>query len=134
MSIKKISKNRYNVVARIRKDNKIVHRQKTITGTKEDAKALLEKMKQEIRSGASLCSLKSQNDISTFRDVLDLYCSRLYDASESHKRKIAVLKNDLGNVMIDIFPDSFQEYLNIIKTTPTKQGKARSNASLNRMY
>jgi len=62
MGIRRISEGTYKVRARIRLRGRIIQKQRTLTGTREESKALYEKMKAMIRAedaGGSLTIKKN---------------------------------------------------------------------------
>lgn len=72
MGIRRIAEGIYKVRARIRLSGKIVQKQRTLTGTREEAKALFEKIKAGIRAEDAGRSLK----LKTLGEVLSFYRAR----------------------------------------------------------
>jgi integrase len=133
MSITKAS-NGWLVKVRIRKNGRIVGRQKLVTGGKEQAKALYEQMKKEIRSSQT-GSLKSQseNELKTFADLLTLYKAKKGPFSESHTSKIDALSAEVGEISLDTFPEKFERYFQLLKIQINpKTEKTLANRSINR--
>jgi len=107
------------VTARLRVNGKIRHRQKTVTGTIQEAQALFENLKKALREGTPAGSLTDQR-ARTFGDLLQAYIDRRPDVSPSHLRKFRVLRNDLGQVYLADFTERFERYLKIGMETKVK--------------
>lgn len=134
MGIERMQDGIYKVKARIRVNGKIVQKQTTLTGsTRERAKAALEKMKAELRAlttGGSLTVI----ELKTFGDLLKIFKKKREQCSDSHMNKIISLENELGGIGLPFFPDRFEQYLQILKTTNSETTeRPRSNACINRL-
>lgn len=129
-SIRKIGE-LYRVIARIRdQQGRIVQRQKTLKLTKEEAKALLEKFKGEIRQGQVPCSLTSK----VFGELLRLYGEKHSAIAQQDRDRLAVLEKDLGLVSLVTFPNVFEQYVKLKRTACSKRtGRPLSNGSINRV-
>jgi len=132
MGYRKLKSGRWRVVARLWNGGNVLHKQATIDGTRETAKALLEKLKDELRTGKPTSSL-TLIKLSTFNDVIKLYVEgRQFTAS--HKRKVDVISRELGEIPLNVFPDRFKEYLILRRKTPSRTtGGERSPADNNRI-
>jgi integrase len=126
----------WRVKARVRYCGKILQKQCTLPPgrMKEDAKALLEQIKKDLRHGQknAVCSLKLP--IELFKDILRVYREKSPHApfSEKHEAAVDKLDNDLGNVIIEAFPDRFEEYLKLIMRQDSPEKKPKSSATHNR--
>lgn len=119
---------KYRVIARIRKDGKIFHKQATITGTVEQAKELFQKFKAELRG-----SLTVKSDPRTFSEILDLYAEGR-DFSPLHKYRVNYIKREIGDFPLNGFADRFKAWLKIRRSTVSSTtGKRRSAADQNRI-
>jgi len=130
MGIRKVSESKWRVVARVRlHDGKIGHKQTTLAGTKEQAKALFEQYKSDLRGGAH-CSLTSAE---TFGALMKEYIERRGGISESHRNKCEMLIAELGEIPISGFAEKFDEYLRMKRNSicPTT-GRRPSNGTINR--
>jgi len=121
---------RYRVVCRIRKGGEIAHKQETIDGTVEQAKALFERFKTELRTGAPVGSLKSS--VSTFGEVLGIYGEKNGPFSPAYTHLVEKVKRELGAVLVDQFAERFESDLRLLKQTKTKRGGLPSCHLLNR--
>ena len=128
--VQKLSKGRYLVRVRVRRNGVQVQRKRIIDGTQEAAEALYVELKKEIREGAS--SLISERENSTFNDAIAVYLDKK-SVSFSHRHKIDTLKEVLGNVELGFVADRFEKYLKLYRTRPTCRKKLPGNHSVNRM-
>jgi integrase len=128
MGIKRLDNGVFRVRARLRISGRIVQTQKTITGTREQAKIEVERMKAEIR-GASGRSLTIKNK--TFADLITFYIER-HDIGKS-KPLFDRLHADLGAVKIEELTDRFDCFLQILKRSMAKRtGNPISSGTMNR--
>jgi len=133
MGYRKLKSGRWRVVARLWNSGKVLHKQSTIDGTRETAKALLEKLKDELRTGRPNSSL-TLNAISTFQEILTLYIERRGGLSGPDVSRCETIRRDLGAIPINAFAERFDKYLKMMRVTPTaKTGRPPSNASINRI-
>jgi integrase len=124
MGIERLREGAFKINVRIRKAGRIIHRQTTLTGTREQAKAEFERMKAEIR-GTSERSLK------TFADALTFYIER-HEIGKS-KPLFDRLQADLGAVEVKDLADRFDCFLQLLKrSTAQRTGKPISSATINR--
>lgn len=130
MGYKKLKDGRICVTARIRVNGKITQKKTTGNYTIQQAKALIERYKKELRDSGSL---KAKNRISTFSECLEVYNEKKNKTSKPDISRINKLKKDLGNIPLNVFPDKFEKYLNLIKRDITVRGKHYSGASINRI-
>lgn len=132
MAIKKKGTNRWQVFVSVRIPGRKepVRRQVTINGTKADAQIRKASLIDEIRNGSQR-SLKS-NVTEIFSDAVEIFIEKRGPFSKSHEQKINYLKKELGDTSMDVLPDAFENWLRILKNTPTIYGKPRSSASMNR--
>ena len=88
--------NGYRIIARVRVNGKIVQRRKTVQCTKEDAKALHEQLKTQIRSGKSdLCSLTLP--LKLYKHLVAVYREKkAADFLTRMKIKLEGLKKSMG--------------------------------------
>jgi integrase len=131
MGINRILDGKFEVVARVRVNGKIVQKQTTLTGSsREKAKAVLEKMKAKLRDAdVAGCSLKKY-----FCEVLATYREKRNKVSASDISRCNLLANELGDVPINRFADSFEAYLKVLRNTPTKKTKKPPcHATVNRL-
>lgn len=133
MAITKIGQNLWKIRVSVRVQGKDypVNRQETFAGTKTEADQRKADIIKEIRNEIS-GSLKSMASIKTFSELIDLFKEKKGTLSASHLTKAEFLKTEFGHVLLNQFPDRFENYLKILKDTPSKAGKTRSGASINR--
>jgi integrase len=129
MGVKKVGKNKWQVIARIRINGNIAHKQQTIEGSKEAAKSLLEKFKQELRGNNKETSL---SEIKTFSDVLCIYREKRGPFSKSYGLAIDSLGKEFGDVPLPSFPDRFELFIQLLKSSKSRLGKMYSEAAINR--
>jgi integrase len=102
--------NGYRIIARVRVNGKIVQRRKTVPCTKEEAKALHEQLKTQIRSGKSdLCSLTLP--LKLYKHLVAVYREKKGPFSDSHENKVGRLEKehgDLDNVQV---PERFEYFI-----------------------
>ena len=125
MSVKRIGNGLFRVVVRIRVRGRIMHRQATITGTRDSAKAKELSIKAELRAGTGDCSLK----LKTFGEVVQYYQDRMpAEAKYNFER----LKHDLGHVKLSELADRFDLWFMGLKKEVSKQtGKKLANRTIN---
>jgi integrase len=124
----------YKVKARLRINGKIVQKQCTLTGSREEAKALLEKMKAELRVTDSAGRSLKVIELRTFGDLLKIFKEKREQCSAFHMNKIKSLERELGSLDLPFFPERFEQYLRTLKTTNSEvTGRPRSNACINRI-
>lgn len=131
--LKQLGPSKWWVVARVRKNGRVVHRERTIEGTKEAAKSLREVLKRKIREegkvpGSSLIS----SALKTFKDILLLYKEKRGPFSRACEALIKTLVTDLGDIPLNMFPDRFEQYIRILRSTKSKRKKLRSSQAINR--
>ena len=129
MGYKKLKDGRYCVTARIRVDGKIVQKKSTGNYTIEQARALVEQFKKELRDSGSL----KESKISTFSECLKVYIEKKNKTSGPDISRCKKLLKDLGDISLNVFPDKFENYLDLIKHDITIRGKTYSGASINRL-
>lgn len=120
--------NTYRVKARLRVNGKIVQKQCTLTGSREEAKALFEKMKAELRATDTAGrSLK----LKTLGEIISFYRARhtVDHDSESYFRRLVA---DLGRVPMVEFVYRFDLWFLQIKAIPSRRGRPLSSGTLNR--
>jgi integrase len=132
MALIKLSPNQWKIRVSVRVPGKDypVCKQEIFTGNKIEAELRRAEMIKEIRENGSR-SLKIHHGVKNFSDVISLFCEKRGPFSASHQCKIDYLNRELGHVPIETFGDVFEQYLKVLKVTPTRRGK-RSGASLNR--
>ncbi len=123
--------NTYKVKARLRINGKIVQKQCTlIGGTREEAKALFEKMKAGLRAEDAGRSLT----IKSFGEILAIFREKRNKVSASDVSRCNMLAAELGDIPLNGFADSFEGYLKVFRNSPTrKTGEPPCNASVNRI-
>lgn len=134
MSIEKIGPNKWLIKLSVRVSGKDqpVKRRETFTGTKTEAEARRSELIAEVRN-KSAGSLTFQK-VKHFSELVSLFKEKRGPFSPSHERKIGFLNRELGHVLIEVFPDTFETYLNELKNTSPRNGKKkRSAASTNRI-
>lgn len=117
MGIKKVDGGKWQVIAKVRVNGKPVAKQGTISGTKEEAKELLERLKKELRTGGSrqISSLKNIT-LRTFSDVLDVFIDHKGDQfCRSYKAQIEKLRAEVGEYPLYDFINRFDNFLKIEK-------------------
>jgi integrase len=128
--IRPIGENKWRVVARVRVNGRIEHRQRTLEGTKEQSRELLAQFKREIRAGTN--AERSLTPIKTFGEALQFYLER-NEAGRSmsyFKRLLA----DLGSISIAALGERFDKYLQLLKSSAGQRtGKPLSNGTINRV-
>lgn len=124
----KIKDGRYRIVARLRSNGMIKHRQLTVDCGKETAKALSENLKRELREGKRPdCSLITPK---TFGEVLNFYTER--KGAGKSGCYFNRLLSDLGNVTLDELPDRFDRYIQLLKhSTGKNTGRPIKNGTIN---
>src|SRR5271157_735665 len=132
--IEPIGFDRWKVKARIRVNGKVMQKQSTFKGTKEQAKELHALLKKELREGKSNPSPFLPSTIKKFGDLLKIHMDKHDQCSESHKEKIRHVEDELGEIDIHFFPDRFENYLHHLRATKSpRTRKMRSNATINRV-
>jgi integrase len=123
------TKNGYKSIVRIKgPEGRIVER-RAYARTRELLKAEIERVKAEIRQTPA-SSLKVNREISTFGDIIDFYTERNgYVGMETLFLK---LKRDLGSIQISEISEKFDQYILILKKEPSRTGKPRTPATINR--
>ena len=104
MSIIRIGENRWRVVARVRKGNRIIHRQTIFLGSSEQAQQRLIELKQAIPDEP--CSLKIR--AKTFSQALEYY--RTHKDVNHSRFLFDILNNELGKVPLDNISEEFDRY------------------------
>lgn len=133
MSIKKFGQNLWGIRVNVRVTGKDfpVARQEKFIGSKLDAEERRIQLIKEIKNDNS--SLKMNQSIQNFKDLIELFKEKKGNLSKSHLTKADFLKTEFGHVPLNKFPYIFENYLKIFKTTPVKRtGKPRSGVSINR--
>jgi integrase len=126
MGISKININLWRVVARIRVEGKIIHRQRTIQGNKENALEFLVRMKKEMREG-----IAPEKRSLTFTEILEFYVTR-HDVGKS-KPLFNRLRVDLGTIETYDLADRFDRFLQLLKQSKGQRtGKPLTNGTINR--
>lgn len=115
MGIKPLGGGRWQIIAKVRVNGKPVPKQLTISGTKEEAKETLERLKKEIRTGGSrqIRSLK----LSIFSDVLNVYIEHDGPFCSSYTAQIEKMKSECGNYPLHDFVFRFDQFLKSEKAT-----------------
>jgi integrase len=131
MSIVNVGPNRWKIVVcvRVNKRSYPIKKQETIPGTKQDAEVRRAEIVKELRSSRFL---KASHIYRTFSDAVELFTEKRGPFSLSHARKIYFLERETGHLALYDFPDRFEAWLRILKSTPTIHNRSRSAASLNR--
>jgi len=131
--------NYWKVIARLRINGRIAHRQETFHGTKEQAKEKFESFKKELRAcKKSACSLKSIPQPRTLKELLTIYQDKRGAVSRWHSKKIEMLKRELGDVALGEFADRFESFLRLLRNTPMRfkrkdiKPRMRTAATINR--
>jgi integrase len=134
MGIERMQDGVYKVKARLRVNGKIVQKQCTLTGSREEAKALLEKMKAELRATDNAGRSLTIIELKTFGDLLKIFREKREQCSASHLHKIRLLERELGKADLRAFPDRFEGWLKVLRTTNSDiTSRPRSNACINRL-
>jgi integrase len=132
MPIKKIGHGKYfiKVSKRDRKKGYAVSKQKTFVGTQLEAVIAEADLMKKLEAG-SLSSVYA----STFGEAADIYLAKLRTSgrlSRQHEDMAGVLRRDLGHIRLENFADQFELYRRHLIHAPTKHGKQRGSASVNR--
>jgi integrase len=134
MALNKIGLNKWRITVSVRIPGKKhpVARKKVVTGTKMEAEA---KQAEIVRGLQDPRSLKLQ-DMKHFSDAVTLFREKRGPFSTSHDRKIDYLNKETGHVSLNEYPDRFEAWLRIMKSTPIQtpggHRRKRSTASINR--
>lgn len=132
MAVKRTGPNRWRIVVSVRVPGRAhpVSKQKTVNGTKTDAELTRAAMIEAIRNETpgSLKPTEAQN----FTEAVELFREKRGPFSEAHERKISFLERELGGTSLETLPNIFERWLKVLRRTPTKHGRQRSAASLNR--
>jgi integrase len=118
MGIKQVGRGRWRVVARLWNSGDILHKQTTIDGTREQAKAALERLKAELRAGAPQCSLTI--DLTKIKHILEVYSNAFFaregrDFSPGHKKKVDWFEKTFGECDLPLFPERFERCLGVLR-------------------
>lgn len=131
-----VGRGSYKVIARIRSEGKWLHRQQTLNCSLEEAKALREQFKRELREGCSKnldSSLKNSlnGNFSTIGDLVKFYVGQ--KGYGGMKTQIETLHRELGSISIMEFEFRFARYLSLKISEPSaRTGKVLKNSSINR--
>jgi integrase len=131
--ITKIGPNLWQIKISVRvagKDYPVSKRER-FNGTRIEAEGRKAELIKAIRESGS-GSFSAWQSIKHFSGLIALFAEKRGPFSPSHEGKINFLKEELGHLSIETFPDSFERYLKVMKNTPTVRGGKRSNHSLNR--
>jgi integrase len=104
MSIKRIDENRWKVVARVRRENRIIHRQITFQGSLENAQERLNELKRAITMEQSSLKLLAKS----FGEALEYY--RAHKDVQHSRFLFDILNNELGKVKLDNIYEEFDRY------------------------
>lgn len=139
MALTKIGPNLWQIKISVRVKGKVypVSKQEQFTGTKIEAEMRRTDLIKEVQSANSAsCSLKTQNSLKHFSELLSSYRENLRitgKLSISHESKIDFVEKELGHVALSDFANVFGSYIREFRKTPTIHGKVRSEASCNRI-
>ncbi len=124
----KLKDGRYRIVARVRKGDRILHKQQTVACSKEKAKALFEQFKKDLRENTN--PKRSLTVQPTFGEALTFFLDRhTVGKSEFYFEK---LKEDLGSVLISDLSERFDKYIQLLKVSKVKRtGEPVKNATIN---
>ena len=131
MALNKIGPNKWRIALSVRVSGKgyPVTKQEIFSGTKTEAEARRTEIIKCLRNASSLTT----QDIKNFSEAVELFQEKRGPFSPSHERKIEYLKQEIGQLSLEEYPDCFEAWLRILKNTPAKNHqKPRSAASLNR--
>jgi integrase len=130
--IQKISPNLWQIKISCRVAGKDypVSKQERFTGNKTDADARHAELIKAIRASGSL--KPRATTIKNFGGLIDIFVDKRGPFSPPHQRKVDFIKNELGEISLEVFADQFERYLKILKNTATHRGGKRSNHSINR--
>lgn len=130
MGYKQISNGYWRVIARVRRSGKIVQRRKTFSGTKEQAKACFEELKQSIRQGIKPESSLTTTPLSTFSDIAKYFINR--KGYIGMKNYFVTLIDDFGEVPLNQIGLRFDAHLQYLKNSISdKTGRKRKANTLN---
>lgn len=129
-NIIKIGVKKYRLDVRVKvSGKKEVRKREVFYGTKNEAEERFVRLRNKLKSRPSASSLTYE----IFGDLLNIYHEKKPYISISHKRKCDMLKSDLGGIPIKQFVDEFEDYISYLRRTPSRRGKLRSNATINRL-
>jgi integrase len=130
MGIVKKGQNLYHIDVNVRNHGR---KRETFKGTKAKAEERYLQLKMELREGISN-AVSSLTEMKTFGDLLKIYKEKRSECSESHLNKIKLLEKDLGEIDLRVFPDRFEQYIKLLRTTKSERTmKLRSNSVINRL-
>lgn len=135
MTIEKIGPNKWQIkiCTRIPGVDYPVRKQEIFEGTKTDAELRSAEIVKALRDQKNSSLKASQYCIKNFSDLIELFKEKRGPFSASHERKVNFLREELGHIPIEVFPERFEHYLKVLKQTKPKNGKPqRSNHSSNR--
>jgi len=116
----------WQVVARLKVGGRVMHRQRTISGTRQDAERVREELRREIREGRPSGSLTA-SEVQNFGQVIDLYRHTLEDTGRHVEYgRLGKLKRELGGAPLPGFGDRFEEWLRAYRVSPivfTRKGR-----------
>jgi integrase len=132
MSLTKLDPNKWHVRCQVWDKNKgySISKQVTVTGTRAEAVIVEADILKELKA-RSLTSAYA----STFGEAVNIYVENLCilgKLSERHQRMIDFIRRELGHIRLEAFADHFGSYRKRLINSPTKQGKPRKSASINR--
>jgi len=128
MGIERLQDGVYRINVRLRINGRIVHNQKTLTGsTREGAKATLEKMKATLRAADTA----GRSLIKTFGDALTFYQAR-HTVDSNSETYFNRLEKELGTVKMAELKTRFDSWFLALKATKSERGMPLANGTLNR--
>jgi integrase len=128
--IEHVSPGKYRVKVRVRVNGKIVERHEIVDGKKEHARERQYQLRRELKEKKPVGSLKFP--FKTFSDAIRIYLEKRSPLSSYYVASIRAIEKELGSVPLETFADHFEEYMRIVKVTPSKRGTPRSPAAINR--
>lgn len=132
MARKRVGPGKYRVTATVRpKDGGTpIHKQVTVFGTSADALLAESDLFKELKARSLTSAFAS-----TFAQAADLFLQNRRERgklSPSHEGMIEFVRRELGSVRLEVFADRFDAYRKHLMNAPTRQGKPRKGASVNR--
>ena len=135
MALIKIGPNKWRIIVSVRIPGKAepAKKQETFTGNKTAAEARRTEIIKYLRDSRSLTVAQT---IKNFSEAVVLFREKRGPFSPSHDQKIDYLDRETGHVSIEEYPDRFEAWLRILKSTPIQtpggHRRRRSAATINR--
>ncbi|MCL2182359.1 MAG: site-specific integrase [Chitinispirillia bacterium] len=132
MALTKIGPNKWHIRCQVWDNNKgyPISKRVTVAGTRAEAVVVDGDILKELKARTLTSAYAS-----TFAEAVDLYMENLRlrgQLSRQHENMVKFVRRELGHIRLEVFDDHFEIYRRRLISAPTKQGKSRKSASINR--